>query len=124
MKLAILLALPVTLFAHRLDEYLQAARFSLAPDQIVLKMDLTPGVDVAPLIFSLINTNHDGRISESEGRAYANQVLKEIVIELDGRPQHLDLVSSEFPSFQEMNAGVGTIRIEARFAWTGAPGPH
>ena len=124
MKLAILLALPVTLFAHRLDEYLQAARFSLASDRIVLKMDLTPGIDVAPLIFALINTNHDGRISEAEGRAYANQVLKEIVVEMDGRPQHLDLVSSEFPSFQEMTAGIGTIRIEARSAWAGAPGPH
>jgi len=89
-----------------------------------LKTDLTPGVDVAPLVFSLINTNHDGRISEAEGRAYANRVLEETAIEVDGRRQHLDLVSFQYPSFQEMTAGVGTIRIEARASWRGTPGRH
>jgi hypothetical protein len=123
-SVAILLVLPVTMLAHRLDEYLQATRLSLALDRVVLKMDLTPGVDVAPLIFALINTNRDGRISEAEGRAYANQVLKETVLEVDGHRQHLDLVSSQFPSFREMSAGTGTIRIEARAVWASAPGRH
>ena len=122
--IVILLALPVTLLAHRLDEYLQAARLSLALDRIVLRADLTPGVDVAPLIFARINTNRDGRISDREGRAYANQVLKEIVLEVDGRRLRLDLVSSQFPSFQEMSGGTGAIRIEARAAWVGVPGRH
>src|ERR1041384_7833664 len=85
------LLLPVAL-AHRIDEYLQAARFSLAPDRIVLKIDLTPGGEVAPAIFAQINTRRDGRISDAEGRAYANQVLNDIVIEVDGRKQHLELV--------------------------------
>ena len=79
--IAILLMFPVAALAHRLDEYLQATRFSLALDRVVLKMNLTPGVEVAPAIFALITTNRDGRISEAEGRAYANQVLKEIVVE-------------------------------------------
>jgi len=115
---------PSTILAHRLDEYLQATRLALAVDRIVVKMDLTPGVDVAPLIFALINTNRDGRISETEARTYANQVLKETVLEVDGKRQHLDLVSSQFPSFQEMSAGTGVIRIEARAAWAGTPGGH
>ena len=123
-SMIILLAFPVTILAHRLDEYLQATRLSLALDRIVLKTDLTPGVDVAPVIFALINTNHDGRISEAEGKAYANEVLRETVIEVDGRRQHLELVSSEFPSFEEMSAGLGTIRIEARVVWRAAPGRH
>lgn len=123
-SIVILLALPVTIRAHRLDEYLQAARLSLALDRIVLKTDLTPGVDVAPMIFALINTNRDGRISETEARAYAHQVLKEIVLEIDGRRLHLDLVSSQFPSFEEMKAGTGVIRLEARAPWAGAPGRH
>jgi len=120
----ILLVFPATILAHRLDEYLQATRLSLAADRIVVKTDMTPGVDVAPLVFSLINSNRDGRISEAEGRAYANQVLKETVVEVDGQRLHLELVNSQFPSFQEMNAGLGTIRIEASAKWTGVPGRH
>ena len=53
--IVVLLVFPATMLAHRLDEYLQATRLSLALDRIVLKADLTPGVDVAPLVFSLIN---------------------------------------------------------------------
>src|SRR5258705_37246 len=122
--IAVLLMSPGVALAHRLDDYLQATRLSLALDRVFLKIDLTPGVEVAPVIFAMINTNRDGRISEAEGRAYANHVLNEIVIEMDGRKQHLDLVRSEFPTFQEMSAGVGTIRIEARTTWTLASGPH
>src|SRR3989442_4295609 len=123
-SVVILLMFPLLLVAHRLDEYLQATRLSLALDRVVLKMDLTPGVDVAPMIFLLINTNRDGRISETEGRVYSNQVLKETALEVDGKRLQWDLVSSEFPSFQEMSAGTGVIRIEARAAWAGAPGRH
>ena len=123
-SIALLLAFPLTMRAHRLDEYLQAARLSVAPDRVILKLDLTPGVDIAPMSFALINTNRDGRISEGEGSAYANQVLREIVLEVDGQRQRLNLVSSWFPSFQEMSAGVGAIRIEARAAWAGVPGRH
>ncbi len=122
--MAVLLSLPTAIFAHRLDEYLQATRVSVAIDRIVLKMDLTPGVDVAQSIFAQINTDHDGRISESEGKIYANQVLNEIALDVDGRRLHLNLISSQFPSFQEIRAGTGVVRIEASAAWIGSPGLH
>ena len=113
-----------TVSAHRIDEYLQAARLAIAPDRIMLEMDLTPGVDVAPLIFGMINTNHDGTISETEARAYAGQLLKEILLDLDGHPQRLSLVRAQFPSFREMSEGVGTIRIEAVAVCANGPGQH
>src|SRR5438128_11825940 len=122
--IGILSALGTTASDHRIDEYLQAARLAIAPDRITLEIDLTPGVDVAPLIFALINTNHDGLISEAEGRAYATQVLKEIVLDLDGQSQGLRLARAQFPSFQEMNEGVGTIRIEAVAVCASTPGQH
>jgi hypothetical protein len=122
--IGVLSAFGATASAHRIDEYLQAARLALAPDRVTLEMDLTPGVDVAPLIFALINTNHDGSVSEAEGRAYATQLLKEIVLELDGHPQHLNLVRAQFPSFQEMSDGAGTIRIEAVARCVSTPGQH
>src|SRR4029077_5223606 len=110
--------------AHRLDEYLQATRLSLAANQVGVEIDLTPGIDVAPMIFSLINTDHDGRISASEGEKYAKQVVQETRLEIDGRRTQLDLLRYEFPSFQEMNAGEGTIRIYAKALWLGAAGQH
>ena len=110
--------------AHRLDEYLQATRLALATDRIVLEMDLTPGVDVAPTIISAIDTDRDGRIAAAEGSAYANRVLAEIVLEVDGKLRPVDLVSDEFPSLQDMSAGIGVIRIEARAPWPGSAGMH
>ena len=120
----ILLAVPVAARAHRLDEYLQATRFALATDHILLKIDLTPGVDVAPAIFALINTDHDGSISAMEGKIYAKRLLDDCVFEVDGQPQRLEIVSTLFPSFQDMQEGIGTIRIQARTAWRGTPGHH
>jgi hypothetical protein len=110
--------------AHRLDEYLEATRLSVAENQIGVEIDLTPGVDVAPMIFALINTDHDGRISPAEGEMYARKVVKEIALALDGHPAKLDLLKYDFPSFEEMNDGVGTIRIYARAIWSGTSGEH
>jgi hypothetical protein len=122
--LVVFATFPLTSFAHRLDEYLQATRLAVAADRIVLKMDLTPGVDVASAIFASIDTSRDGRISAAEGSAYAYQVLEEIALEVDGAVRPLDLVSDEFPSLQEMSAGIGVIRIEVRAPWAAHPGRH
>jgi len=110
--------------AHRLDEYLQATRLSLAANQIGVEIDLTPGVDVAQAIFAMVNTDHDGTISPSEAARYANQVVRETALEIDGHRSRLDVLRYEFPSFQEMSAGEGTIRIYARAIWRGSAGAH
>ena len=123
-SLLILMALPVTARAHRLDEYLQATRLLLAQDHILLRIDLTPGVDIAPAIFALVNTDHDGRISEAEGKAYANRLLKDVIFEVDGQPQRLEVIRNQYPSFQEMQDGTGTIRVEARTVWRSTTGHH
>ncbi len=120
----ILLVLPAAASAHRLDEYLQATRFALATDHILVKIDLTPGVDVAPAIFALINTDRDGTISATEAKAYAKRLLDECVFELDGRPRRLEIISTFFPSFEDMQEGTGTIRIQARAPWRADPGHH
>src|SRR5262249_17500838 len=103
---------------------LQATRLALAVDRIVVKMDLTPGVDVAPLIFALINTNRDGRISETEARTYANQVLKETVLEVAGKRQHLDMVTSHFPSSQDVSTWTANTQLKSRAARAGTLRQH
>ena len=120
----ILLVFSQSASAHRLDQYLQATRLSLAADQVGVEIDLTPGVEVAQAIFALINTDHDGQISAAEAKTYASKVVRETVLEIDGHRSRLDVLQYEFPSFQEMSAGEGTIRIHARTLWTGSAGEH
>jgi hypothetical protein len=44
----VLLVLSTDVRGHRLDEYLQAARLSLASERVALEIDLTPGIAIAP----------------------------------------------------------------------------
>src|SRR5688572_3513135 len=92
------LAMPATSAAHRLDEYLQAARLSLARDRIALEVDLTPGVNIAAAIVTLLDRDGDRRISPVEARAYGQAVLADLVLELDGRTVPVTLTRVEIPS--------------------------
>jgi hypothetical protein len=99
--------------AHRLDEYLQAARLSLMPDRAVLELDLTPGVAVTPEIIGLVDRNADDVISPQEAREYGQQALAEMTLTLDGRPLSVILDRVEIPSAADLRAGLGTIALRA-----------
>ncbi len=105
--------MPAEPAAHRLDEYLQAARVSLARDRITLELDLTPGVTIASAIVPLLDRDGDSTISPVEAGAYGQSVLADLVVELDGRPVALTLTRVETPSIGEMRDGSGTIRLQA-----------
>jgi nickel/cobalt transporter (NicO) family protein len=111
--------------AHPIDEYVQNTYIDPAPDRTTLELNLTPGVLVAPEMVALIDTDGDGEISETEGEAYANEVLRDISLEVDDDPQPLTLASSQFPTPLDMRAGLGTIRLQvAAEAPEGVPGDH
>jgi hypothetical protein len=110
---AFVLAMPADLFAHRLDEYLQAARVSLSRQQITLELDMTPGVNVASAIVALLDRDGDGTISQREAGAYGEVVLRDLVVELDGGPVSLTLTRVEIPTRGEIGAGLGTIQLRA-----------
>ena len=80
-----LLASPTGVFAHQLDEYLQATLVDIEPGKIRLQMDLTPGVAVAERLLGLIDRNRDGVISPDESTAYAELLKRDLVVRLDGR---------------------------------------
>jgi len=111
--LAVWLATPASAGAHRLDEYLQATRLSIDDERVRLEIDLTAGVAVAREVFAWIDTNRDGQISNAEGEAYARQVLRSVVLSVDGRAEPITLIEIRFPQFREMSLGVGTIRVRA-----------
>ena len=78
-----------------------------------LEIDLTAGVAVAPEVFASIDTDRDGQISDAEGDAYARQMLRSVMLSVDGRPAPVTLIEIRFPQFREMSLGVGTIQVRA-----------
>jgi hypothetical protein len=61
-----------------------------------------------------IDRDGDGLISETEQRAYAARVLRDLSLSIDGQPLTPHLTSAEFPAIGEMKEGRGEIRIEFR----------
>jgi hypothetical protein len=99
--------------SHQLDEYLQAARIAVAAQRVVLEMSLTPGVAVAPRVFALIDRDGNGLASSAAIDSYARRVLTDVVVSVDGQPVQMTITRVECPSWEEIRAGTGTIRLEA-----------
>ncbi|QAY95544.1 hypothetical protein CWB41_07165 [Methylovirgula ligni] len=97
--------------AHRLNEYLQATTIAFEKDHVELRLRLTPGVDVAQKVLADIDANGDGTISKAEQRAYAEQVIDDVSLAIDGHAARLRLVSSFFPTVEEMKQGMGDIAL-------------
>jgi hypothetical protein len=108
---AIVFTTPASPLAHRLDEYLQAARVSIARTHVALELDLTPGIEVAGDIVPIIDRDADRRITPLEAEAYGRAVLADTVLELDGRAVTLTLAHIEVPSIDEMRHGMGAIQL-------------
>jgi len=99
--------------AHRLDEYLQATRLSVDVEHVGVEIDLTAGARLAAEVFGSIDTDGDGQISNAEAEAYAQEVLRSVVLSVDGRPVRMRLLEIQVPQFHDMSLGVGTIRLRA-----------
>ena len=106
-----LLASPLAASAHPLDVYLQATYITVAPAGIVVELDLTPGVLVAPQALAVIDTDGDQQITEAEGRAYAESIVGAVALQVDGQPVALSITSVDMPTYLVIQAGYGTIRI-------------
>jgi hypothetical protein len=98
-------------FAHRIDEYLQATIFSVETNRIQAWMRLIPGVLVASSVIASIDSDGDGAFSASEERAYAERVLGDLSITMDGKSVRPKLVSWSFPEPSQMRDGLGEIHI-------------
>jgi hypothetical protein len=109
---ALTLTAEATISAHRLDEYLQAARIDLQPAGVLIDLDLTPGAALAESFVTSIDRSGDGSMSAEEQRAYANEVVSALEIELDGEPLPLRLKSSTFPAISAFRRGEGSIRLQ------------
>jgi len=98
--------------AHRLDEYLQATTISLERDRVQAELRLTPGVAVLPFVLGAIDTDGDGAISAHEQRAYADRVLSDLSLALNGARLRLHLIQVTFPTTEAFKEGLGEIRLD------------
>ncbi len=99
-------------FAHRIDEYLQATLLTVEKHRVQASMRLIPGVLVASAMIDGVDTNHDGAFSEEEKRAYAQHVLSDLSIAIDGKPARVELLSWSFPEASQLRDGLGEIHID------------
>jgi len=111
-SVGVLLLLGVRASAHRLDEYLQAALISLEKDRVAISLRLVPGVAVSTAVLGGMHANGDGLISEQEQRVYAEQVLRDLLLTVDGRRLSPTIVSVKFPNVEAIKEGLGEIRVE------------
>ncbi|MEP7309054.1 MAG: hypothetical protein ABJA98_26415 [Acidobacteriota bacterium] len=112
--------------AHRLDEFLQAARIGVERDRVQLEMDLTPGIVVADGVIREIDVDRNGVLSQDEQRDYADRVLSALTLRIDDSPlPRMQTAASSFPDVAALHTGDATItiRAEADVARL-ARGPH
>jgi hypothetical protein len=107
----IVVSLGMPASAHRVDEYLQATLISVEKDHVQVFIRLTPGIAVSSAVLASIDTDADGVISQTERRAYAERVLADLLLTVDGNRLTPRLVSVDFPEVEEMKEGIGEIRI-------------
>lgn len=101
-------------FAHEVDEYVQAALISLDRDHLDVALRLVPGADVFSQVFTLIDTNADGVVSDAEKQAYARTVLRDLTFSVNGQRVSADIVSARFPTVDLMKEGLGEIQLVLR----------
>lgn len=113
---ALLPALGTGLSAHRLDEFLHAARLSIDSAGVRLELSLTPGIAVADAVLRDIDADGDAVLSPAERRTYAQRVLNRLSVRLDDGEVPLQLAASDFPAVATFRSGDAAIvlRIDAR----------
>ncbi len=112
LAVAIAVAAGVSVSAHRLDEFLQAARIDLRENGVSIDLALTPGVDIADAIVATIDRDSNGVVTTDEQNAYAQDVLSAVTATLDGAQLPLRLGGVSFPTVNDLRSGNGTIRIQ------------
>lgn len=112
--------------AHRLDDFLQAARIAVDRDRVQVQMNLTPGTAVAEGVLRDIDADRNGVLSPEEQQTYAARVVSALTIRVDDSSAlGNQLVAASFPDVAALRAGDGAISILSIADMSRLPaGPH
>jgi len=111
--LSVLLAAPAS--AHPTDEIVQQIYLTPAVSGLTVRLDLTPGVLVAPQFARAIDADGDGTLTTAEIDAHVAAVRSAVTAQVDGRPVGLTPTQRSYPAVDLLAAAGGTITLE----WTG-----
>jgi hypothetical protein len=99
--------------AHPVDEVVQGAYLTLAPGQVLLELDVTPGSKVAGTVLKALDANGDRTVTDAESRAYAGRVLAQSSLTLDGMAVTWTLNKVSVPPYQNLETGNGILKLYA-----------
>jgi ABC-type nickel/cobalt efflux system permease component RcnA len=105
--------------AHSLDIYLQASYLTVEPGQIVVELDMSPGVLIAPQLLPELDSDGDQQISDAETQAYVTSVLSNVTLTVDDEALALTVTDIDMPDYLTIQAGYGTIRVFTSAALSG-----
>jgi len=102
--------------AHRLDEYLHAARLAIDSTGVRLELSLTPGIAVADAVIRDIDADRDAVLSPAERRTYSQRLLNGLSLRIDESAVPLQLAVADFPAVATLRGGEAAIvlRMNAR----------
>jgi hypothetical protein len=102
--------------AHRLDEYLHAARLAIDSAGVRLDLRLTPGIAVADAVIRDIDADRDTVLSPAERRTYSQRLVSGLSLRIDESAVPLQLAVADFPDVATLRGGDAAIvlRIDAR----------
>ena len=110
--------------AHPVDEVVQGAYLTLAPGEVRLELDLTPGTEVSVALLKTLDADGDRRISDAEARAYGLRVLQQSRLTLDGAPAAWRLDHVATPPYDRVLTQTDTVKIFAVAARPDRVGSH
>lgn len=114
MAILIMLAAADAVSAHRRDEYLQAARIAVEPEEVRVDLELTPGIEVADTVLADIDHDGDAALSGNEMDEYAARLATGLTLEVDGQALRVDMEEVTFPDITALRRGEGTIQLRVR----------
>jgi hypothetical protein len=101
-------------WAHRREDYLQAARIGIEPDGVLVTLDVTPGLAVAEEMIGALDRDRDGTLSADERARFAAHVVGALHVALDGRPLSLRVVAASAPELALFRRGEAVVRLTLR----------
>ncbi len=121
----LLLALvPGWAFAHPEHEVVQNAYLTLTAGEVRLQLDLSPGPEVAGVFVRPLDANGDKRITDAEARAFAQAILRQSKLTLDGAPAAFTLQSVTAPTYDALTSGAATLKVYALARRADGVGAH